>query len=143
MIFPVCPTCKLGSIIPWSTAALVPPTTKHETHFSKPAAPNLSASLKRTSNCFLSPAPRPPTTTREAVTREGLDDKHSFRSTDLTAFWFPSAPWHSEDPQRSKISGEDSDRTGSEEMEGEGEVAGKDGTLWREGRIVIIYFVIY
>lgn len=27
-------------------------------------------------------------------------------------------------------------------MEGEGEVAGKDGTLWREGRIVIIYFVI-
>lgn len=57
-------------------------------------------------------------------------------------FLFLSAPWHTENPQRSKVTGEDSNSTGSEEKEGEGEVAGKDGTLWSEGRIVIIYFVM-
>lgn len=57
-------------------------------------------------------------------------------------FLFLSAPWHTENPQRSKVTGEDSNSTGSEEKEGEGEVAGKDGTLWSEGRIVIIYIVM-
>ena len=59
--FPVCPTCRLDSIIPISTAARVPPT----------AAPSFSANATISPNCSLLPTPRPPTTTRDAIVRSG------------------------------------------------------------------------
>lgn len=72
IVLPVCPTCKLASIISWSTTARVPPTIHYLSSQQSPAACSLSAKSKMTLNWSFFPTPRPPTTTRSACTSSGL-----------------------------------------------------------------------